>query len=359
MDLLLGEGQRSMKAMVLSSLGEPLQWKDLTVPTPGPDEVLIRVMACSVDAADLMILTGFGYVPHLPHVLGHETAGVVAEVGNHVTDFKPGERVAVYNYFYCGKCVYCHLHREQLCINMSGILGILERHGGHAEYTIALARQLLRVPDNVVWPDAAVCCDAGITAYHAVDRGGVRLGEVVLVIGIGGVGSMVTQLCKASGARVIVSVLSEERGQRALEMGADYVLNARQANITEAIRDMTDGLGVDCVMDVVGVEETMTYGVSSLRRGGRLVLIGYGPERYPLRGEQLDQNELTIVGTRGGRMSDLKAILGLVANGRIRSVVTNLYPLEEANEALAFLRSEKAMGRVVLLPPAGRTASSL
>jgi 2-desacetyl-2-hydroxyethyl bacteriochlorophyllide A dehydrogenase len=316
-------------------------------------------MACSVDAADLMILTGFGYVPHLPHVLGHETAGVVAEVGNHVTDFKPGERVAVYNYFYCGKCVYCHLHREQLCINMSGILGILERHGGHAEYTIALARQLLRVPDNVVWPDAAVCCDAGITAYHAVDRGGVRLGEVVLVIGIGGVGSMVTQLCKASGARVIVSVLSEERGQRALEMGADYVLNARQANITEAIRDMTDGLGVDCVMDVVGVEETMTYGVSSLRRGGRLVLIGYGPERYPLRGEQLDQNELTIVGTRGGRMSDLKAILGLVANGRIRSVVTNLYPLEEANEALAFLRSEKAMGRVVLLPPAGRTASSL
>lgn len=346
-----------MKAMILTSLDQPLQLKDLTVPTPGPDEVLIRVMACSVDAADLMILSGFGYVPQLPHVLGHETAGVVAEVGSQVTDFRSGDRVAVYNYFYCGKCAYCHLHREQLCVNMSGILGILNRQGGHAEYTIALARQLVRVPDNVLWPDAAVCCDAGITAYHAVDRGGVRLGDVVLVIGIGGVGSVVTQLCKASGARVIVSVLSAERGLRALEMGADYVLNSRQVNITEAIRDLTDGLGVDCVMDAVGVEETMTYGVSSLRRGGRFVLIGYTPERYPLRGEQLDQNELAIIGTRGGRMSDLNAILGLVANGRIRSIVTNLYPMEEANQALAFLRSGEAMGRVVLLTPAGRMAN--
>jgi propanol-preferring alcohol dehydrogenase len=303
-----------------------------------------------------MILTGFGYVPQLPHVLGHETAGVIARVGEGVTDFRPGDKVAVYNYFYCGSCVYCRVHREQLCINMKGVLGILNRYGGYAEYVTAYARQLVRVPDEMSWHDAAVCCDAGITAYHAVDRGGIRLGEVVLVIGIGGVGSMVTQLCKASGARVIVAVLSEERGHRAREMGADHILNSRQVRIEKAVNELTGGLGVDCVIDVVGIEETMTYGVSSLRRGGRLVLIGYTPERYPLRGEQLDQNELTIIGTRGGRISDLGAIVKLVADGRIKSVVTKLYPLEEANEALAFLRSGEAMGRVVLLPPAGRKA---
>ncbi len=343
-----------MKALVLRALDQPLRLEEIETPTPGPDEVLVQVMACSMDAADMMILSGFGYVPKLPHVLGHETAGLVVEVGEHVTDFQPGDRVAVYNYFYCGGCVYCRAHREQLCLNMGGILGILERYGGHAEYTVALARQLVRVPENVAWHDAATCCDAGITAYHAVDRGGVRLGETVLVIGIGGVGSMVTQICKASGARVIVAVLSEERGRRALEMGADYILNSRDVDVKETIRELTGGLGVDCVIDVVGVQETITYGMDSLRRGGRLVLVGYTPERYPLKGEQLDQNELTIIGTRGGRLSDLSSVVQLVAEGRIKSVVTNRFPMEEANEALAFLRSGRALGRVVLLPPAGR-----
>jgi propanol-preferring alcohol dehydrogenase len=343
-----------MWAAVLRALDQPLQLEEIETPDPGPDEVLIQVMACGMDAADMMILSGFGYVPKLPHVLGHETAGVVAAIGAHVTDFKPGDRVAVYNYFYCGKCIYCRVHREQLCTNMSGILGILERYGGHAEYTVALARQLVHVPENVLWHDAAVCCDAGITAYHAVDRGGVRLGETVLVIGIGGVGSMVTQICKASGSRVIVAVLSEERGRRALEMGADHILYSRQVDVPEAVRELTEGLGVDCVIDVVGVEETITYGIDSLRRGGRLVLIGYTPERYPLKGEQLDQNELTVIGTRGGRLSDLNSIVRLVAEGRFKSVVTNLFPLEEANEALAFLRAGKALGRVVLLTPAGQ-----
>ncbi|MBI4587119.1 MAG: zinc-binding dehydrogenase [Planctomycetes bacterium] len=345
-----------MKAAVLRALDQPLKLEDVKIPVPGPEEVLIQVMACGMDAADMMILSGFGYVPKLPHVLGHETAGIITAVGDQVTDFNPGDRVAVYNYFYCGKCVYCRVHREQLCIHMSGILGILERPGGHAEYTVALAHQLVRVPENVAWHDAAVCCDAGITAFHAVDRGGVRLGETVLVIGIGGVGSMVTQICKASGTRVIVAVLDEERGRRALEMGADHILYSRHVNVPEAVRELTAGLGADCVIDVVGVEETFTYGMDTLRRGGRLVLIGYTPERYPLKGEQLDQNELNIIGTRGGRLSDLNGIVRLVAEGRIKSVVTDLFPLEEANEALAFLRSGRALGRVVLLTPSGRKA---
>jgi len=165
-----------------------------------------------------------------------------------------------------------------------------------------------------------------------------------------------TQLCKASGACVLVVVRSEQRGQKALEMGADYVLNSHEVNIAESVRKLTDGLGADCVMDCVGTEETMTYGMDSLRHGGRLVLVGYTPERYPLKGEQLDQNELTMIGTRGGRMVDLVRTVRFVADGRIRSVVTDLYPLEEANKALAFLRDKKALGRVVLLTPAGRKA---
>jgi 2-desacetyl-2-hydroxyethyl bacteriochlorophyllide A dehydrogenase len=345
-----------MKAMVLRARGQPPQLEDVEIPTPGPDEVLVQVMACSCDITDWKIIDGVAYVPKLPIILGHETAGVVARVGANVTEWKPGDRVAVYNYSYCGSCFFCRGHREQLCRNMTGVLGIMERSGGHAEYTCVLARQLVSVPASVAWPDAATCCDAGVTGIHAVDRGGVKPGETVVVIGIGGVGAVVTQRCKAVGARVVVVVLDELRGQRALDMGADQVLCARDLDIAEAVRNLTDGLGADCVMDVVGVEETMSYGMNSLRPGGRMVLVGYTEERYPLKGEQLDQNELTIVGTRGGRLQDLRNTVGLVADGAIKSVVTDLYPLEEANEVYGFVRAGKALGRVMLLTPAGRKA---
>ena len=345
-----------MQAVVFHARNQPLKLEEVKLPVVGPDEVLVRVMACGADITDWKIIDGFAYIPKLPIVLGHETAGVAAIVGSQVTKFKPGDRVAIYNYFYCGKCYYCRARCEQLCLNMGGLVGILGQDGGYAEYTKVLARQLVLVPKNVAWYDAAVCCDAGITAVHAVDRSGVKLGETVLVIGVGGVGAVVTQLCKLAGARVVTVDQSEAKAQRAREMGADTALNSREVDITEAVLDLTQGQGVDCVMDVVGVEETITYGMNSLRRGGRLVLVGYTEERYPLKGEQLDQNELTIIGTRGGRMLDLITTVKLVAAGKVKSIVTDFFPLEKANEALAFLRTGEALGRVVLLTPAGRKA---
>ena len=346
-----------MKAMILPELNQPMKLEEVETPEPGPEEALIQVMACGIDTTDLKILDGFGYVPKLPFILGHETAGIVTKVGSQITDFKQGDRVVAYNYFYCGKCPFCRIHREQLCVDMKGVLGILERFGGYAEYTTTPARQLVPVPENIPWPDVAVCSDAGITSVHAVDRAGVKLGETVLVIGIGGVGAITTQLCKASGARVFVVVRSEQRARKALEMGADEVLNSREVDIADSVRQLTGGLGADCVMDCVGAKETLTYGMDSLQHGGRLVLVGYTAERYPLKGEQLDQNELTIIGTRGGRFVDLIKTVRFVAEGRIKSVVTDLYPIEEANEALALLRDGKAMGRVVLLTPEGQRAA--
>ena len=342
-----------MKAMVLYSRTQRLELEEKPIPEPGPDEALVQVMACGIDTTDWKILDGFAYIPKLPIVLGHEIAGIVAKVGSQVTDFKPGDRVIAYNYFYCGKCTFCTARREQLCLDMSGLLGILERDGGYAEYTTMLARQLVLVPESVAWPDAAVCCDAGITAVHGIDRGGVTAGETVLVIGVGGVGGIAVQLSKVAGARVIAVDITEPKLDWARRMGADVVLNSTDTEIPQAVRGLTGGLGVDCVLDVVGVEQTVTDGMDSLRHGGRLVLVGYTEERYPLKGEQLDQNELTIIGTRGGRLADLQTAVQYVAEEKIKSIVTDLYPLEEANEALAFLRDGHAMGRVALLTPAG------
>ncbi len=345
-----------MKAAILRAFKQPLQWQEVDTPTPEPDEVLVQVMACGIDGTDLKLLDGFGYTPDLPFIMGHEVAGIVADVGDRVAGFERDDRVIAYNFTTCGDCLPCRTHREQICVNMGGVLGAKDRHGGYAEYLALPARQLVRVSEHVAWPDIAVCCDAGMTAFHAVDRARLRLGENVLIIGVGGVGSMVIQLAKAAGARVLAVELSDAKGEWARQLGADELLNPHKVDVPAAVRDHTDGLGVDCVIDIVGQTETMGAGINSLRHGGRLVIVGYTPDHYPVEGKYLAQNELEIIGTRAGRKQDLIEVSRLMAEGKIRSIVTQTFPMEEANEALNVLRSGEILGRIVLLTPAGRRA---
>ena len=129
-----------------------------------------------------------------------------------------------------------------------------------------------------------------------------------------------------------------------------------ETDVETEVRELTDGLGADCVIDVVGNEETLTYGVNTLRHGGRLLVVGYTPEIYGLSGRQIAQNELMLIGSRCGRLQDLASAVQLVAEGRIKSIVTDLYPLEKINDALDDLRANKVLGRAVLLTPAGRKA---
>jgi len=345
-----------VKAAILRAFKRPLAWQEITTPSPEPDEVLVQVMACGIDGTDLKLLDGFGYTPDLPFIMGHEVAGVVTEAGYRVTGFKEGDRVIVYNFTTCGNCLSCRSFREQICVNMGGVLGAKDRHGGYAEYVAVPGRQLVHVPAGVSWPDSAVCCDAGMTAHHAIDRARLRLGESVLVVGVGGVGSIAVQLAKAAGARVFAVEISEAKREWARQLGADEVLDPEEGELPAAVRDLTDGLGVDCVIDIVGQTETMAAGIESLRHGGRLVIVGYTQDHYPVEGKYLAQNELEIIGTRAGRKQDLIEVSQLMAAGQIRSIVTQTFPMENANEALAVLRSGDNMGRIVLLTPAGRQA---
>lgn len=345
-----------MKAAILRAFKQPLEWQEIATPSPEPDEVLVQVMACGIDGTDLKLLDGFGYTPDLPFIMGHEVAGVVTEVGYRVTGYEEGDRVIVYNFTTCGNCLPCRSFREQICVNMGGVLGAKDRHGGYAEYVTVPGRQLVHAPESISWPDSAVCCDAGMTAYHAIDRARLRLGETVLILGVGGVGSIAVQLAKAAGAKVFAVELSESKREWARQLGADELLDPGDGKLPAAVRDLTDGLGVDCVIDIVGQTVTMEAGVESLRNGGRLVIVGYTPDHYPVEGKYLAQNELEIIGTRAGRKQDLIEVSQLMASGKIRSIVTQTFPMENANEALAVLRSGVNLGRIVLLTPSGRQA---
>jgi len=345
-----------MKAAVLYELGKPLRWMDVPTPIPTPDQALVQVMACGIDGTDLKILEGFGYTPQLPAIIGHEIAGIVSQVGERVTRFKPGERVVIYNFVNCGSCPLCLLGRDQICANLKGVMGAKGLPGGYSEYVSVQENQLVALPENVPWPDAATCCDAGLTTVHALDRARLKLGESVLVIGTGGVGSVTLQLANAMGAFVIGVNRTAKRQQWAYANGADVVLNSGEVDIPSAVLELTHGLGVDCVLDVVGNRETISCGVASLRHGGRLVIVGYTPETYPVEGKYFAQNELELIGTRAGSKQDLIRTVQLMANGTIKSVVTDTFPMEEANEALKHLSAGQSHGRIIMLSPAGQQA---
>ena len=317
-----------MKAAVLHAIGEPLTIENVPTPQPGAGEVLVKVQACGIDGTDLKLLHGFGYVPELPFIMGHEISGEVAAVGANVVDFAPGDRVTVYNFVTCGNCVYCRTFHDQLCLNLRGIVGVLGVPGGYAEYVCLPAEQLIPLPAEVSFADGATCCDAGLTALHAVDRADVKIGDTALVIGIGGVGSIVTQVLAASGVEVIAVDIDAAKADWARQQGASVLLAAENAALVEEVQDMSGGIGVDRVIDVVGLESTMKTGFASLRRGGRMVVVGYTPEVFPLSGQELAQNEKEVIGTRAGRRNDLRRCLELYAAGKLRSIVRREYALD-------------------------------
>ncbi|MCY3915120.1 MAG: alcohol dehydrogenase catalytic domain-containing protein [Chloroflexi bacterium] len=336
-----------MKAALLHELGQPLRIEDVPPPNPGAGKALVRVRACGIDGTDLKLLEGFGYLPKLPFIMGHEIAGDVVSVGAGVSEFAPGDRVAVYNFITCGSCFYCRSFREQLCLNMGGIVGVLDVPGGYAECVCLPAQQLIRLPDAVSFADGATCCDAGMTALHAVDRADVTLGDIALVIGVGGVGSIVTQLLALAGLEVIAADIDEAKAEWALEQGASVFSSTAGDSLISQVQRLTDGLGVDRAIDVVGLEGTVSAGFASLRRGGRLVVVGYTPELFPLSGKELAQNEKEVIGTRAGRRNDLSRCIKLYASGALRSIVRQTVPLAQVNEALGMLRAG-VTGRIVL-----------
>ena len=337
-----------MKAALLRAFGAPLTWEEVDTPVPGPNDVLIQVMACGTDGTDLKLLEGFGYRPDLPFIMGHEPAGVVAQVGDSVRDFQVGDRVISYNFFHCGRCHNCRRGREQICPNLDRILGVRGVPGGYADYLCIPARQAVPIPSGIPWEDAAVLCDAGCTAFHAVDRARVKLGETVVIFGVGGVGSFAVQFAKLAGARVIAIEQSEKKVHWAESLGVDVALNANAVDVAKEIQHLTNDWGVDCVIDIVGREETLTLGVNVLCNGGRLVIVGYTPDSYALSGKHFAQNELEVIGTRCGRRRDLDQAAQLLAQGKVRSIVTERYPLNDVNAAHQRLQSGEVLGRLVL-----------
>jgi propanol-preferring alcohol dehydrogenase len=327
-----------------------LRIEDVETPKPGPGEVLVRIEAAGVCGTDLHILDGMIKPDPYPMILGHESAGVVEAVGDGVS-LGVGERVAVYNKLFCGRCEQCLKGRTNICDNEPDQLGF-NRDGGDAAYVRIPEANAVPIPEGVDAASAAVLTCAGMTAVHATRLSGLRVGDTATVNGIGGVGILVAQVAAHAGARVLAVADSEEKLELAKEHGASdgVVVDGADAyeTLPDRIRVLTNGRGTDVFFELVGTTATMTAGIRSLAKRGRFVSTGYTDQSIQIHPIEFILPETSLVSTVAATRLDLSDALALAAAGAMRVPIAGRFELDRLEDALAALRRRAVLGRQVL-----------
>lgn len=343
----------TMRAVVFDRHGsvDVLQLREVPVPEIGSDEALVRVRACGLNHLDLKVRQGVPWAPvSLPHIPGSECAGEIARIGRQVEGLQEGMAVAVFPYLFCGTCSYCLRGEENVCENL-GIVGV-QTQGCYAEYIKVPLRNLMPLPAGLSYVDAAAVTLATLTAWHMlVSRARVQPGEWVLVMAAGsGVGSAAVQIAKMAGAYVIAAAGSDDKLKKATELGADYTVNYSTQDMVKEVMSVTQGRGVDVVVEHVGAE-LWEQAVQCLGRLGRIVTVG------GTTGTTIQDNlsryyvkELSLLGSRGGNRFDLRTVLNLTVRGKIRPIIHRILPLEEAGEGQRLLEERLVFGKVILTP---------
>lgn len=338
-----------MKAMVLEEFGQPLRYREVPDPMPDYGEVVLEIEACGVCHSDLKIVSGLH--PNcskikLPFIPGHEIVGRVCSIGEGVKDWKIGDRALVSIYMGCLKCRSCRAGLEQLCENEEQrIIGFSE-NGGYAQKVKVRERNLVPVSDMLPAVEAAVITDAVAASWRAVfEAARITGGEKALVVGLGGLGVHLAQILNASGLDLMICEPCKEKLSVVDELGLKNVF----CGYTEDIRAEEK---FDVIFDVTGKITDYDGLLSHLRRGGKFIMVGYSVNNKSVFSSSVAHvNELSIIGTRGYSVKNLKDALDMVERGKIKPVIGAVRPLKEANEVLKQLEEGFNMcGRLVLIP---------
>jgi propanol-preferring alcohol dehydrogenase len=320
-----------MRCAVVHELGAPLVLEDRTTPIPGRGQVLVRLEASGLCHTDIHAAHGDWVVkPNPPFVPGHEGVGRIAAVGEDVPFDRFGERVAVpWLHTACGHCRYCVSGWETLCLSQSNTGYTVD--GCYGDHVLAEADFVVPVPEGIDPLEAAPLTCAGVTTYKAVKVSGARPSEVVAVFGVGGLGHLAVQYAKIAGATVIAVDISDEKLAMARSLGADLVVNAASVMPQQAIHEQTGG--ADVVITTAAGAEPLRAAFESLRRHGRLVLVGLPADNeMKLPVFQTVLGGISVTGSIVGTRLDLAEVFELHAAGRTR-VVYETRCLEQVNEA--------------------------
>jgi len=335
--------------------GEPgaVEVREAPVPEPGPDEVLVKVQAGAICASDVHAYhytRGFEYIKP-PLILGHEFTGTVVARGDRVQGVAVGDRVISEAVHYCGQCLLCRLGRTNICEDFR-IIG-LHFDGGLAEYTKLNARYVHKVPPQVDDANAALV-EPTTVAVHAVYANadfGPR--DVVLVTGSGPIGLLVAQAARTRGTdRIIVTGLDsdEERRLSAARALGFRAVNVQHESLAEVVREMSDGHGADVAFECSGSTRAFAENLELLRKGGRLVIIGYPSQNVEIFATPIIRREITLQGNISGLWQHFEMAIELMAQGRIKTdFLITKFGLDEAIAALE-AASNRTVLKAVLVP---------
>ncbi|MFQ5915188.1 MAG: alcohol dehydrogenase catalytic domain-containing protein [Nitrospinota bacterium] len=344
-----------MKAMVLHEIGGPVVLEEREPRKPGIGEALLKMKATGVGLTVAIMKATPELVTELPRIPGHEIAADVVEVGEGVTNVKPGDRVTCHFYLTCGVCKFCRMGKETLCDNWRGYVG-MACDGGYAEYATLPARNLIPIPEGVSYRDASIAADAICTPLHACrEEARVGPGDTVLIVGAaGGVGIHGVQMAKLCGGRVIAADITEEKLFFAKEYGADEVILSGKQSIPDEVLRLTDGRGAECAIDFVANKVTLEACMASLGKMGRLVIIGHNPKHvfgkdphFVVDPTAVMGKMIEIHGSRYVNMAELAETLEIVRQGKSKPVITKVISLEEIESVHQKLLNREISGRVV------------
>jgi NADPH:quinone reductase-like Zn-dependent oxidoreductase len=338
-----------MKAVRIHKFGGPevLMYEDIPDPKPRKDQVLVRVRACALNHLDIFVRKGLPGV-NLPHIMGSDIAGEIAEVGEYITDLKVGQRVLIAPMHFCNRCAKCVAGLQNQCRQFTVIGNAVD--GGNCDLIAVPAVNVIPIPDKLDFKEAASVPLVFVTAWHMLTgRAQIRPGQTVLVLGANsGVGTAAIQIAKMFHTRVITTAGDERKMERARELGADFVVNHYQQKISDEVRKITNFEGVDIVVEHVG-KATWDESVRSLKAGGTLVTCGAttGP-KVDLDLRFLFSRQLSLLGSYMGTMSELHEVLSHVFAGRLKPIIDHTFPLQEIRAAHEYLEKSEMFGKVVL-----------
>lgn len=343
-----------MKALILKA-PKHLVYEDVPPPAAGPEDVLVRVRACGICGSDVHGFDGSTGRRLPPIIMGHEAAGVIAEVGPRVTGWAVGDRVTFDSTVYCGTCFFCRAGRVNLCDNRR-VLGVscgeYRQHGAFAEFVAVPQHILYRLPEGLSFERAAMV-EALSVAVHAVSRAEVGPRDAVVVVGAGMIGLLVVQALRAAGCGRIMAVdVDASRLALAVKFGADDGLRPADCDVPAEVRRRTDGRGADVAIEAVGLPATVQAAAACVRKGGRVALVGNlaASAEFPL--QAIVTRELVLAGSCASA-GEYPQCLDLMATGRV-----NVDPLMSAVAPLAdgaawfdrLYRKEPGLMKVILQP---------
>ncbi len=331
-----------MKAAVFYSPNKSLVIEDVEEPKIDSKDVLIAVKICGICHTDIAIIKGiYPSRKKPPFILGHEIAGEVVKVGSKVKKFKSGDRVVVQSSISCGSCYLCLIGRDNIC-NKVKTIGI-DLNGGYAEYISVPERNLFKLPKEISYEEGAVISDALSTSYHAISTAQLEMNETVVIFGMGGLGLNAVQVAaKLRGVKVIAVDIDNSKLRLAHKFGAYQLVNAKEEDPVEKVKKFTKGFGADCALEFVGLTASYTQAVRSVRRGGKVIIVGISTKNFSIEPFRLFKEEIKITGSYAALKSEFPVLIDLVKEGKldIKGIITNTVTLNNINYGIEIMNKK-------------------